>query len=232
MPVEKAKSDYRNHALFFLFYCFANFFMWLTQYNGDSYVFLVWNVFLAFLPVLFSQWFSRWGGGGRVGRLLPGFLWLIFWPNTFYMVTDVIHFGGDAFVEISWEFPYTSSGQVVYSTDLFLWMKLLLVVAGILYAVRNGVYSQKEMEEVVIAKLGHRAVMPFRIACAVLGGVAIYLGRFLRVNSWDIFSPAKILSAYLSLGYSGKFVGGFVGLFTLFILGALCFSRYYSRPDQ
>lgn len=229
MPMEKAKMYYRNHVLFFCLYCFANLIMWFTMDNGGSYVFLVWNVFLAFLPVMFSRWFAQSQEGGRVVRILPGFLWLIFWPNTFYMVTDVIHFGGDAFVEVVWGTPYVTQNRLVYSTNLFLWLKLLLVVAGILYAVRNGIHSQKDIERVIVTKFGLQSAFPFRLLCAVLGGIAIYLGRFLRVNSWDIFSPAKIFAAYLSLGHSWEFVGGFVGLFSVFILGTLSFSEQFPQ---
>lgn len=230
--MEKSRNYYLPHLIFLLVYALGNAFMWLIRDNGGSYVFLVWNVFLAFLPVLFARWFSFNYDGRRAAAILAGFLWLIFWPNTFYMVTDAIHFSGDTFREIIWGIPAVTPNQVVYSTDLLLWLKLLLIMAGILYAIMNGIHSQNDVEAVILTQYGQRSARLFRLICAALGGVAIYLGRFLRVNSWDILSPSKIFSVFLSLGHDWWFVGGFIGLFAAFIWGSLCFYEQFSLARQ
>ncbi len=56
--------------------------------------FLVWNLFLAWVPYLWSLWAlsihrrqpRRWWL-----LLLPGALWLLFFPNAPYLITDLIH---------------------------------------------------------------------------------------------------------------------------------------------
>ena len=66
--------------------------VYLTQKLG--YQFLIWNLFLAWLPYLFSLVVSaiymvrpRWWWA----TIFPSALWLLFLPNAFYIVTDFIH---------------------------------------------------------------------------------------------------------------------------------------------
>ena len=55
-----------------------------------NYIFLLWNLFLAWLPLLFALLALRWQKRPFLA-LAAAFLWLLFFPNAPYLVTDLIH---------------------------------------------------------------------------------------------------------------------------------------------
>jgi uncharacterized membrane protein len=133
------------------------------------YLFLVWNLFLAWLPVLFALGVcQRHQGGDRRGWrvcALAG-LWILFFPNAPYIFTDLIH--------LKWWF------QPEYWVDFSL--VLLVAFTGFLL----GFVSLYLMQSVVAAQFGRAASWVFVLAVACMTGFGIYLGRFLRWNSWDV----------------------------------------------
>ncbi|MEO6513753.1 MAG: DUF1361 domain-containing protein [Candidatus Saccharimonadales bacterium] len=144
--------------------------------NGD-YNYLAWNLFLAWLPLLFALWLTRilrtklwssWEGVGVSG------LWLLFLPNSFYMISDFIHLQGIATVDLLYD-------AVMFTA--FIYLGLTLGFSG-LYLVHLEL------------KKRYNAIR----SASVIGGVlllasfAIYLGRDLRWNSWDVLTnPAGLL---------------------------------------
>jgi uncharacterized membrane protein len=100
--------------------------------------------------------------------------WLIFFPNAPYLLTDLQHLG-------------TNPGAVPLWFDVilfiwFAWIGLLL-----------GVVSLYLMQEVVTRELGAVIGWIFVIVIAGMSSVGIYLGRFLRWNSWDVLqNPGEI----------------------------------------
>jgi uncharacterized membrane protein len=144
--------------------------------TGDSfYLFLAWNLFLAWLPFIFAILaFER--AQRRldlgVGALLV--LWLLFFPNAPYMLTDFIHLGQSESAPVWYDALMLSS---------FAWTALLLGFAS-LYLVQS------------IA----RRVVGLAWSWAGVGGVlalasfGVYLGRFVRFNSWDaLIRPRRVL---------------------------------------
>lgn len=142
------------------------------------YFFLSWNLFLAWVPYLCSlmvrviydvQPRSRW-------LLLPlAGLWLLFFPNAPYIITDLVHLTRRA------EFPLWYDIGLIAT---FAWVGCFLAVA-----------SLHSMQSVVRALAGQVVSWLFVLSSIVLGGLGIYLGRFLRWNSWDIlYDPRSILS--------------------------------------
>src|SRR6185437_5641601 len=64
---------------------------WTHNWN---YLFLVWNLFLAWLPLMFAlSVYNRHQRGERSGWRLCGLasLWLLFFPNAPYIFTDLVH---------------------------------------------------------------------------------------------------------------------------------------------
>ena len=58
--------------------------------NGNFFnVMIVWNIFLAYLPLLFSTLVYK--NRNKFTEIFKMFIWLIFWPNAIYVVTDYIH---------------------------------------------------------------------------------------------------------------------------------------------
>jgi uncharacterized membrane protein len=142
-----------------------------------NFRFLVWNLFLAWLPYLWSLWAlsihqrqsRRWWL-----LLLPGTLWLLFFPNAPYLVTDLIHLRSYPPVPLWYDIGMLIS---------FAWAGCFLAVAS-LYV----------MHQIIRDYTGR--VVSWMIVIGVMGlcGLGIYMGRFLRWNSWDIFLyPTEVI---------------------------------------
>lgn len=154
---------------FFVFGAFAN--------HSLEFWYLLWNLFLAWVPLGLALWlelmlrhkiWSSWQG------IILSILWLGFLPNSFYMVSDYIHLQDVQRLDILYDsVMFTSfilSGLAVGCTSLYL------------------IHRQ------FLRRLSGRAVW------GVIGGIllicsfAIYLGRDLRWNTWDVLlNPAGIL---------------------------------------
>ena len=140
------------------------------------YSFLVWNLFLAWLPLIFALLacgkFHH--ASGRDWRFLGlAGAWLLFFPNAPYIFTDLIHL-----------------------TTRFhghFWVDLMLILLCALTGLVLGFVSLYLMQSVVARMLGRPASWLFIAAVAALSGFGIYLGRFMRFNSWDVlFRPVQL----------------------------------------
>lgn len=145
--------------------------------GSTRYWFLLWNLVLAWLPLLFSfsllHWLRR--GAWRSWRgILLSVLWLGFLPNSFYLVSDFIHLKS------------TGEVSVLFDAVLFMsfaWNGLLLGFTSVLI-----------MHSQFLKRLPSKLVSSIIAAIFVLCSFAIYLGRFLQWNTWDIIlNPGGIL---------------------------------------
>jgi uncharacterized membrane protein len=144
-------------------------------YTGHyAYLFLVWNLILAWLPFLFALVVVAF----RRSQLLLGMfglLWLLFFPNTTYLVTDLIHLRHYDFIPI--------------------WYDAIMLFAFALTGLMLGLLSLYFVHAVVQSHFGLVLGWLFVLITAVLGGVGVYIGRFMRWNSWDVFTnPATLLN--------------------------------------
>lgn len=142
---------------------------------------LVWNMFLALVALDFSlvSYYIR----KKVVRGLGAILWLFFYPNTFYMLTDIVHM------------QFTST--VLWNkTSLILYM---LYVSSILFGVLCGIESVKNI--VLTFKLKNYYLrLLFIGVLSFISSFAIHIGRYARLNSWDIFTrPKTVISEILDV---------------------------------
>jgi uncharacterized membrane protein len=142
-----------------------------------TFAFLVWNLFLAFVPYFFSYrmtqrpaWIqSRW-------KFPVVFIaWVLFIPNAFYILTDLFH--------------------LFDSSAVPLWYDLLLIVSFAWNALLMGILSVRHMEKIVAAKWPQLPGWAFLYPVMVLNALGVYIGRYLRFNSWDIVSSPFSLVA-------------------------------------
>jgi uncharacterized membrane protein len=140
------------------------------------YAFLVWNLFLAWLPLLFAllvcelhrngRW-RTWRFAGLTGT------WLLFFPNAPYIFTDLIH--------------------LTTRFHRHFWVDLTLILICALTGLVLGFVSLYLMQSVVARMFGRVASWVFIAVMAGLSSFGVYLGRFVRVNSWDIVTrPGKL----------------------------------------
>jgi uncharacterized membrane protein len=140
------------------------------------YGFLLWNLFLAWLPLVFAvlaadAYREREGRNWRFLGLAGS--WLLFFPNAPYIFTDVIHLTSRFY------------GQ--------FWVDLMLILLCALTGLVLGFLSLFLMQAVVTRMFGRLASWFFIAGVAGLSGFGIYLGRFLRFNSWDVlFKPLAL----------------------------------------
>ena len=143
--------------------------------GSGYYIFLVLNLFLAGVPLFFStalrlatHWRVHW-----IIRVAVFSLWLLFLPNAPYILTDILHL--------------TRSSQVPAWYDL----AMLLSCSGT--GLLMGDLSLIDVQAIVARSFGSAWGWIFAIVSLVLSGFAIYLGRFLRWNSWDVLiDPIRV----------------------------------------
>lgn len=139
------------------------------MYSGSfRFIFLLWNLFLAWIPYKISLYLSlekniqKW----QAGFLLAG--WLLFFPNALYIVTDLIHLNGRSKVPIWYD-------AVLLFTS---------AIAGLLMAFA----SLYKVELFFVKQISRSATNKLIVLCLFVGSFGVYLGRFLRWNSWDIIT--------------------------------------------
>jgi len=144
-----------------------------------GFAFLVFNLFLAWIPLGFAVTgeFIRVRGHRRVWLVPVLGFWLMFLPNAPYILTDLVHL-------------WRPSGFA-------FWYDLAMILAFALAGVMAGVASMRVVHR-TISSLAGPTLGPIlgyvtMIGAAMLSGVGIYVGRVLRWNSWDLIVRPHIL---------------------------------------
>lgn len=144
--------------------------------SNYRYAYLIWNLLLAWLPLLFALLasekfrageFRSWRFGAMAGA------WLLFFPNAPYIFTDVIH--------------------LLHGQYRHFWVDLTLILMCAFTGLVLGFVSLYLMQSLVRQRFGEIASWLFIAMVTGLSGFGIYLGRFLRFNSWDVVvKPVKL----------------------------------------
>lgn len=154
-------------------WCLALLIARLVELGSVGYPGIVWNLILAWVPVLLALALLACTRRGRPRRELIalGCVWLLFLPNAPYVMTDFVHLGYDHRVFDSLIFG--SFG----ATGLALGLVSLVIVQGVVTQARGAL-----------------AGWTVAAASLVASSVGIYLGRVQRLNSWDALTqPRRIL---------------------------------------
>jgi len=155
-------------------------------WGKTSYFYLLWNMFLAFVPYIISLTLYNLYKIKRINNylLIAGFVfWLLFIPNAHYLITDLIHL------------DEVKHAPILY--DSFLVFSSALV--GLLF----GLYSLSHIEEIIKDNFSIKKTKLIVSILIILIGFGIYLGRFLRFNSWDFFVNHISLWQEIKIIFSG-----------------------------
>ena len=172
--------------------------------DNTRHVGLIWNLFLAWIPFILA-YFLHMVSWKRVLLYISipivAFLWLIFFPNAPYMLTDLQ------------DLARTNVGAP-------LWYDVLIVVWCSWTGTLLGVISLYLMQDIVIRTFGRVTGWVFVLVISSLSSFGIYIGRFVRLNSWDILQdPAETAMNILGLVIDPSMrLAAFTFLYTFFFL--------------
>jgi uncharacterized membrane protein len=174
--------------------------------RSTDYSTLIWNLCLAWIPFLFASiaymvsWSRR-----LVFLVVPvcSVIWLLFFPNAPYILTDFQHLSTNA-------------------ANAPLWYDVLMLIWFAWTGLFLGVVSLYLMQEIVTRAFGRTAGWSFSIIVTILSSIGIFLGRFYRWNSWDVLGdPLPIVHdiwGWLKHPVENLRLYGFTLLFTLLFL--------------
>ena len=142
---------------------------------------MLWNLFLSAVPLLLSV-FILWAEHRRIKvifRLPAWLLWLFFFPNGPYMITDILHV---QYLNVD----FMESSPAV-------WFGVLHLCAGVAAGTCLGLLSLRLLHRHMAGRYGKPWGWVFVGGACLLGGIAIWIGRCMRFNSWDIWGDPHFL---------------------------------------
>ncbi|HET9744851.1 MAG TPA: DUF1361 domain-containing protein [Chitinophagaceae bacterium] len=170
-----------------------------------TYIFLAWNLFLAWIPFAISQKIT--GVQNRWKIVLLMVLWLLFLPNAPYIITDFLH------LQQRPPIPY--------------WYDILLLFSSALIGLLLGLLSLSNVEKFLAGRYGNRITGLLIFCSFFLCAFGIYMGRYLRWNSWDIVTnPAGIVTDILERVFNP--FEHFGTWSVTFLFGSFFYVIYYS----
>ena len=184
-----------------LVYSFTLFSVTLLTYRiikseGLSYIFLAWNLFLALIP----WWISNYLKQNKSLQLkhVPLFgIWLLFIPNSPYILTDLFHLRP--------------------RPHLPLWFDLVLVLS---FALIGMIVFLKSLKDMLSILKVYVSPMLFTLVTPVifwLISFGLYLGRYLRFNSWNVVNhPFQLMRQSFDILFEKDTIG-FTLIFSVFM---------------
>lgn len=158
-----------------LFWCVCMIAVRTAQTGSGYYRFLIANLFLACVPLFLSTVLriaDHWEFPRMVQLAVLG-LWLLFLPNAPYILTDILH--------------------LTRASHAPAWYDLALLLSCSGTGLLVGYLSLIDVQGIIARSLGAACGWIFALVSLVLSGFAIYLGRFLRWNSWDVLvAPTRV----------------------------------------
>lgn len=142
-----------------------------TALQSMDYWYLNWNLFLAWVPLFFAYFLIHyiakkpWLDWKAIGLT---FLWLVFLPNSFYLATDFIH--------------------LLESPQSALLFDVVLILSFTFNGFLLGYITVLALHQALLRKVAPRTAHGLIAGVFLLCSFAIYLGRYLRWNTWDIIS--------------------------------------------
>ena len=209
--------------------CFAMLLFRPFLANETRFLFMLWNLFLAWLPYAASIAATAVAGAGRGGAagtvrtalaLGLGALWLLFLPNSTYLTTDFIHL-------IAGRHRYVAEGAFGY----LVWFDLVLFFLFAWCGIFLGFLSTYQFHRLVAARVGRFGGWAFVGAVSLLTGYGVFLGRIVRLNSWDaLLRPMELIAEVLgNLHWRGA---AFSLLFSVFMAVTYLFLYHLQRGER
>jgi uncharacterized membrane protein len=149
-------------------------------------LFLVWNLFLAIIPFAITTALISKPKIHKLTLLSSFGIWLLFLPNAPYIVTDLLH--------------------LMNSQKHLLWLDVLVIMSFAFNGLILFFLSLSDMEKILKLYLKPQFIFPILLSIFGLTAFGIYLGRFLRYNSWEIINnPLGIFQDMFNIIFQPNF---------------------------
>jgi uncharacterized membrane protein len=175
----------------------------VTYTGKHTYLSLIWNLFLAWLPYMVSTWLQKRDlvYTNPLKFVMVAFVWLLFIPNSFYIMTDLFHLGEH--------------------NNVPNWFDLALIISFAWDGLLLGILSVRQMEKMMQQFLPGIRELFIIYPIMWLNALGIYIGRYPRFNSWDILTNPIGLTAYILRmlwhPIQFKYAWGMVACFSIFM---------------
>jgi uncharacterized membrane protein len=185
-------------------------------WNTFSFSYLLWNVLLAFIPLVLSSIAlsqPKRGIANKIIFIVCLILWLLFIPNAPYLVTDIIHLGE------------TRAVPVLFDAFLLFSTALLGVITFCL--------SLEQIEKIILEKFSKIKTSVITTFIILLISFGMYLGRFARFNSWDFFIDHQSLIGHIREVFTqtGEHVFAYTLLFFFFLCFFYLFWKFFKKNN-
>jgi len=219
--LKKLKNANRLNEVLFMgglsLFCFLLTILRYSYSDTKAFLFLNWNLFLAFIPWLLTTWVIIQPKIQQY-KIVVGLIicfWLLFFPNAPYILTDLFH------LRLKLSMP--------------VWFDLVLILSFAWTGILFGFLSLWDIERVLSKFLKRKYISTISIFLLFLSSFGVYLGRYLRWNSWDIIQNPFELAFDISDRFLNPFAHSrtwgmtiFMGLF----LGILYFSFKFIKKRE
>lgn len=155
----------------------------IGAFSGVYSGWILWNLFLAFIPFVLSFWLFRRQTNDRSALWWLGWIvFIAFLPNAPYLLTDIIHL-----------IRGTRAGYATWIIALvFIPLHIAAITSGfeayVVSLINQGHYLRRQGQR--------HLVLWSELAVHGLCAIGIFLGRFRRLNSWDLVTdPSNVLLA-------------------------------------
>jgi len=173
------KSNERLKVILFLsfisLFCLSLSIFRIYKTGSSMYFFLNWNLFLAYIPLIFSSFiiYFKKLENRKILIFLILLVWLLFFPNAPYILTDLFHLKRESKVPV--------------------WFDLILIMSFAWTGLIMGFLSLFDIENLLFKTTKTSIKIIIISIILFVSSFGIYLGRFLRWNSWDIVSRPQNL---------------------------------------
>ncbi|MCD8495005.1 MAG: DUF1361 domain-containing protein [Candidatus Pacebacteria bacterium] len=214
------------HPFVFLWICYAFVFTVLAllpREQSGFWIAMLWNLFLVAVPLALAL--------GMLAvhilsiRVILWLLALVTLPNAWYVLTDVRHLiwlhpkpdGAVTIVRYEWDML---AGGNVWMSELLLFLLAALGIAAGAYA---GYILARELASHMKRLTYHWNFLISVVTIAYMSGFAIYIGRYIRLNSWDVITRPHIVAAEIFHAHTDPYM-----LFVTLLYGSIALVSIYT----
>jgi uncharacterized membrane protein len=200
-----SKKQMIYQGLIFVLFVILSIIVYLIVGRGIHFM-MAWNALLAFVPIGLIYLFNQYKNTKYLNWLLF-FVWLFFYPNSLYLITDLIYLNQDSFMQDQGMYM-----GLLYLQDFDAYLGFFHLFLGAMYGVMLSLISFKYFYQYL--EENAKKLQPyFYFGIPLIVSIAIYIGRFLRLNSWDILNPFNVIREFYNSINGFTFV--YIALFSL-----------------